>query len=583
MKKFLKTITFLFIFGIISSFLVYFSLNVDAADTKYIDIVTGTGRELGDEVRIGDEHFYILSNNGVEIRMLAKYNVDISAKCSLTYNAPSSTGVGYDPKCGIRASYTGLQDPSITGYPDEATGDVIGVPFSTELQHGATNLDYEGGVAEIYVNEYVDTINKKYNINVTGDLLDLQTFNKLFYGVDMQKAPENIRKFFNVTSWTKVPTQDKKIMILESTAQSYFSFEHFLFYGIRPVIIAPASALNTGEEPRACDGVFCFTDKDKNGKVSISDEICIKDECFYVLSNKNNKVQLLAKYNLNLGLDCSKTTNYGDMVADLSKLSCKDISGKDWKQDSMARGYIAYPNGTIASYGGVEYTNTVQLFDQDYPPVTNNYDESVIKKNVDKYVDYINSLVDGKFTGSLLALSDLTNATGATFDQLTNPTPKTVSSLDIRDLEVTGVGTTYYYLYQMNSIPDWVYANSYWTRSGTNENTVYAISSNGLVSDYEMSTLGEFGVRPLLTVELDEVPAVAKDFSGCYKCGDELVWTSDPDESSCELRDDITDKKMCVNNPKTGITNHTIQILIVISVLVIALAIISKQNRFKKI
>lgn len=42
---------------------------------EYSEVVSGTGRDLGDEIACGSEHFYLLSNENNKIRMLAKYNL----------------------------------------------------------------------------------------------------------------------------------------------------------------------------------------------------------------------------------------------------------------------------------------------------------------------------------------------------------------------------------------------------------------------------------------------------------------------------------------------------------------------------
>ena len=42
---------------------------------EYCKIVSGSGKELGDEIACGTEHFYVLENNDDSIRMLAKYNL----------------------------------------------------------------------------------------------------------------------------------------------------------------------------------------------------------------------------------------------------------------------------------------------------------------------------------------------------------------------------------------------------------------------------------------------------------------------------------------------------------------------------
>lgn len=572
-KKLFKSLTFLLVFGIMTTFLVGITLKVNAVDSKYIEIVSGTGTELGDEVRIGDEHFYILSNNGEEIKMLAKYNVDISAMCTYNYQSkdtkPDGTSnVGYNPMCGVRTNYTSLQDSSISGVPDATTGDIIGVPFSTELKHGTNLLAYKGSVIETYVNEYVTALNKKYNTNVVGDLLDVQTFNKLFNKVDLATAPASIKRIVNVTSWTKVPTNSNQIMILDAKDGRYYSFENDKFFSVRPLIIAPASALNKKEVEKSCNGDFCFADNDEDGKVSLSDEICIREECFYVLSNENNAVKMLAKYNLDTGLNCVTSSHTGTFTSSLNSLACEDITGTQLRQNINARGFITYPGLTMVSYGGV------------------NYNASDINSKLDEYVSYLNSLANANYTATLITIDEIEHASGRDFEEyVIKPSASPKSSLNSNIGNLTGIGEKYYYLFQIKDVPDWMYSNSYWTNTSSGTDAMYAVTSTGLVSDFTYATSGEFGIRPLITVSLEDVPTSNKDDvdKACYICGDEYVWTNDPDESSCTLNEEITDANSCVNNPKMGIDRHTIVVMIIISIALIALTIFGKQNRFKRI
>ena len=47
---------------------------------KVLDIVSGDLETVGSEVAIGDEHFYIMKNDGENITMLAKYNLHVGNK-----------------------------------------------------------------------------------------------------------------------------------------------------------------------------------------------------------------------------------------------------------------------------------------------------------------------------------------------------------------------------------------------------------------------------------------------------------------------------------------------------------------------
>ena len=39
------------------------------------NVVSGTGKNIGDEIACGTEHFYVISNDGTNVKMLAKYNL----------------------------------------------------------------------------------------------------------------------------------------------------------------------------------------------------------------------------------------------------------------------------------------------------------------------------------------------------------------------------------------------------------------------------------------------------------------------------------------------------------------------------
>ena len=77
-----------------------------------------------------------------------------------------------------------------------------------------------------------------------------------------------------------------------------------------------------------------------------SDEVCIGEECFYVMHSDDTSVTMLAKYNLYVGNECSSAsdsscTAYGD-----------EATGK---QDSTMLGYVA---GQSTRKGTTKFSNT---------------------------------------------------------------------------------------------------------------------------------------------------------------------------------------------------------------------------------
>ncbi len=66
MKKTLKNISFI---------LIVFFVCIGITNAAKCTVVTGNGKTIGDEIKCGTEHFYIVSNDGKTTKMLSKYNL----------------------------------------------------------------------------------------------------------------------------------------------------------------------------------------------------------------------------------------------------------------------------------------------------------------------------------------------------------------------------------------------------------------------------------------------------------------------------------------------------------------------------
>ena len=44
---------------------------------EYCKVVSGNGKDIGSEIACGSEHFYVVNSNQDEVKMLAKYNLDV--------------------------------------------------------------------------------------------------------------------------------------------------------------------------------------------------------------------------------------------------------------------------------------------------------------------------------------------------------------------------------------------------------------------------------------------------------------------------------------------------------------------------
>ena len=106
-----------------------------------IEMVSGDGTKVGDELKIGEEHFHVISNDGTNVTLLAKYNLEVGSNC--IYNT------GY--QCTEIENPSGIQSEKAlgdtkTGY--NTTGNYGVVPFSSTLYW------YSGGLLEKYGSSY---------------------------------------------------------------------------------------------------------------------------------------------------------------------------------------------------------------------------------------------------------------------------------------------------------------------------------------------------------------------------------------------------------------------------------------------
>ncbi len=144
-------------------------------------VISGTGKEVGDEVQCGTENFYIIENNAKEIIMLAKYKID-SGKAAEKLNAfPGYTTITINDNpsniqsadCNNSPSYLDIciegNSLKYFNYLDEVIGlpnfEFIEIDYQT-LNSLGCNLSSENIGSSINPNQFIykgDCKNSKYN------------------------------------------------------------------------------------------------------------------------------------------------------------------------------------------------------------------------------------------------------------------------------------------------------------------------------------------------------------------------------------------------------------------------------------
>jgi len=198
------------------------------------------------------------------------------------------------------------------------------------------------------------------------------------------------------------------------------------------------------------------------GVIDLGDIITIGTEKFYVMFNENNKITMLSMYNLDVG-GIYYQANY------------TTLTNPTGIQNPEARGYVL--NSDNRYYGGIEFGNSFYWVDSNsnlkpeygtsYP--VDVYDEnSALYQHVEKYEQYLKS------QGAISAEASLVNLEQAN-----------------RILSM--------------SVPEWAFSTTYWLGFAVDEYAIQYIRSNGSIDNYMVSFPHEIGLRPVVTISVDEI------------------------------------------------------------------------------
>ena len=244
-------------------------------------LVNGSIDEVGSEVCIKDECFYIISNDGSTVSMLAKYNLYVGGE----YNS------------------------EWTAYVDEATGkqDSMMVGLGTKPYKGVSQFsdtNYWSGTLHIYPSYIYDSNSLLYSyvenykiylntLGVTPSGARLITYEELkslgCSGSSCKSAPSWV---YATSYWTGTANSTNNVWIVYSDRDfSTSGYANSKYFGCRPVIEISVEEIYVPPVASVVSG-----DLD-----TVGSEVCIKEECFYVISSDEDSVTMLAKYNLHVG------------------------------------------------------------------------------------------------------------------------------------------------------------------------------------------------------------------------------------------------------------------------------------------
>ncbi|MBO5120170.1 MAG: hypothetical protein J6C28_00605 [Bacilli bacterium] len=193
---------------------------------------------------------------------------------------------------------------------------------------------------------------------------------------------------------------------------------------------------------------------------TVGSEIALDTEHFYVIGQENNKVKLLAMYNLYIGNTVDKDWNV------------TPLSNPTGMQDSSAKGY----NYDIANKKALFPYIATTAFSSDSQKGTNytDYDGSIVNQYVEEYSTYLFQL------GVNLSDARLITRT---------------------ELEKLGCSCSDY---SCASAPAWVYSTTYWTGTPIDTSLLWVVQTNSTIMDRSYDKNNTMGVRPVIEIPISE-------------------------------------------------------------------------------
>ena len=228
------------------------------------------------------------------------------------------------------------------------------------------------------------------------------------------------------------------------------------------IVLVYIQADSTGAEISGNEKIVKVVSGDLN---TVGSEICIGEECFYLMKNDGYTVTMLAKYNLYVGaqyeLDTSVRTVYGDEATGI-----QDETMIGFESDASKTIF----NGVISFSSSGSYWENEQIL---YPAYVYN-SNSRLYSYVENYKFYLETL--GVFIENARVIK-------------------------IEELKEFGCDLN---VSSCINAPSWLYLTSYWTGSASDGSNVWRLFSTGYIDSRRYDRYDEIGLRPVIEIPLTE-------------------------------------------------------------------------------
>ena len=193
--------------------------------------------DVGDMIKVGTEEFYVISNDGANIRMLAQYNLQVGECKTLDFKPAQDTYAV--TSCVFMLWNNGLQMSHIDINIDNYNGDFKGVVKYNEIT--------------TYLENYSNLLSTNYNVANTASLITEQDLESLNCSSDsMTCKTSEYTWVYSRPYWTSMEYDDQNMVTIskDGTYKPYLieagtGLEAYFdsYNGVRPVITISTDVL----------------------------------------------------------------------------------------------------------------------------------------------------------------------------------------------------------------------------------------------------------------------------------------------------------------------------------------------------
>ena len=201
--------------------------NVTNNGVMKVNVVSGDGTQVGNEVCIKDECFYVISSTDTSVTMLSKYNLYVGSECA-SYLSSSCTPYGTEA--------TGRQEQTMIGYFSPGPGRGI-TTFSSATHQGEYYNSYNGSIVEEYVNTYGNYLTQIIDI-IEIRLIKAAELETLGCDLENKNCDNSPSWLYSTKYWCEPYTNDAMQYIWGFSSQGLNAYSRTATtMGVRPVIV----------------------------------------------------------------------------------------------------------------------------------------------------------------------------------------------------------------------------------------------------------------------------------------------------------------------------------------------------------